>query len=180
MQIPKNNIPHFQNGVVLLISLIMLVVLTLIAVVGMKSSIMQEKLAASAMDQSIAFQAAESGLRDAEMYINKSVTTASGFSNTCADGLCLPSTTAISNWEAIEDWGTSAIPIIFGTRTGATQIADVARQPRYIIELMQSDLPSCEGESTNSSCGTPYRITSMGWGRRSTTAIMLQSNYVKI
>ena len=180
MQIKNNTLGNSQKGAVLFMSMIILILLTIIGVIAMKSSIMQEKLAAGAMDQNIAFQAAESGLRDAEIYIDNSVSPASGFSATCSGGLCLPSTSAISVWAAITDWTNSAIPIVFGAKTGAAAIADVAQQPRYIIELIQPDLASCVGESVNSSCGTPYRITSMGWGKRSTTPVMLQSIYVKI
>ncbi len=180
MQMKNNHMANSQNGAVLLVSIIILVLLTILGVVGMKSSILQEKLAAGAMDQNVAFQAAESGLRDAEIYISTSVTPASGFSAACTDGLCLPSTTATSAWAAIVDWTSSGIPIVFGSKTGATAIADVGRQPRYIIELIQPDLTSCAGESATSTCGTPYRITAMGWGKRSTTPVMLQSIYVKI
>ena len=169
-----------QHGAVLFVSMIMLIVVTIMGVVAMKSSILQEKLAAGAMDQNIAFQAAESALRDAEIFISDSVTPASGFSASCTGGLCLPSITATSVWDAIADWSSSALPIVFGSQTSATAIPDVARQPRYIIELIQPNLTACVGEDVKSSCGTPYRITAMGWGRRSTTPVMLQSIYVKI
>ena len=180
MRMKNNYMVHSQNGVVLFVSVIMLLLLTIMGIVTMKSSILQEKLAAGAMDQNVAFQAAESGLRDAEIYISASVTPASGFSAACTAGLCLPSTTATSAWAAITDWTSSAIPIVFGAQTGATPIADVIRQPRYIIELIQSDLTSCAGENVAAACGTPYRVTSMGWGKRSATQVMLQSVFVKI
>ena len=161
----------------------MLVVVTLMGVIAMKSSTLQEKLAAAAMDQNVAFQAAESALRDAEMFINSSVTAASGFSAACTGGLCLPSNTTISAWEGITDWSTSALPIIFGSQTAAPPIASVARQPKYIIELL-GDIPCSPGCSARipavGSAGTAFRITAMGWGRRTSTPVMLQSIYVKI
>lgn len=172
-----------QKGAVLFVSLIMLVVVTLMGVIAMKSSTLQEKLAAAAMDQNVAFQAAESALRDAEMYISSSVTAASGFSADCTNGLCLPSTSAISAWAAIADWNTSALPIVYGSQTAAPAISSVARQPRYIIELL-GDIPCSVGCSLNmqklESDGTAFRITAMGWGKRTSTPVMLQSIYVKI
>jgi type IV pilus assembly protein PilX len=172
-----------QTGAVLFVSLIMLVVVTLMGVIAMKSSTLQEKLAAAAMDQNVAFQAAESALRDAEMYINNNLSSASGFSSTCIDGLCLPSTTSVSAWDSITDWSTSALPIVFGSQTAAPPIASVARQPKYIIELM-GDIPCAPGCSARiplmGSDGTAFRITAMGWGRRTSTPVMLQSIYVKI
>lgn len=172
-----------EKGAVLFVSLIMLVIVTLMGVIAMKSSTLQEKLAAAAMDQNVAFQAAESALRDAEIYINSSLSITSGFSTACSNGLCLPSNTAVSAWDGIGDWSTSALPIIFGTQTTAPAIASVSRQPRYIIELL-GDIPCTVGCSSKlppaTTDGTAFRITAMGWGRRTTTPVMLQSVYVKI
>lgn len=160
----------------------MLIAITLMGLVAMKSSILQEKLAAGSMDQNIAFQAAESALRDAEIYINASLDASSKFDTACNNGLCYPSTTSTSVWDSISNWKTSGIPILFGSKTGSAAIADVAQQPRYIIELLP-DLPAATGDSAKlgaSSGGTAFRITAMGWGKRSTTPIMLQSIYIKM
>lgn len=169
-----------QRGVVLFVGLIFLIILTLMAIVAMKSSSLQEKLTGGAMDQGVAFQATESALRDAEQYINSGIDI-TNFSPACTNGLCLPSTTATSNWDAITDWTASAIPIVFGANTGAVAIPDVAIQPRYIIEILP-DLTAGSGGSAKSGgkSGTAYRITAMGWGKRSTTPILLQSVYVKV
>lgn len=184
MKSENNNLSSHQQGAVLFVGLIMLIVVTLMGIVAMKSSMLQEKLAAGAMDQNIAFQAAESALRDAEIYINASVTSASGFSAACTNGLCLPSTTSTSVWDAIADWSGSALPIIFGTQTAAPAIPNVYRQPRYIIELLP-DIPPAPGTGlrppgASATDGTAFRITAMAWGKRSTTPVMLQSVYVKI
>lgn len=171
-----------QNGSVLLVTIIVLIAITMMSVVAMKSSILQEKLAAGAMDQNIAFQAAESALRDAEIHINADINANAGFNDACNNGLCFPSTSSISTWDAINNWKTSDKPIIFGSKTSASPMPDLALQPRYIIELLPN-LPAGFGESSAlgaSSGGTAYRITAMGWGQRSTTQIMLQSIYIKI
>lgn len=178
----KMSIVKKQNGAVLLVSIIMLIAITMMGLVGMKSSILQEKLVAGSMDQNIAFQAAESALRDAERYINASLNTASDFNTACTNGLCFPSTTTTSVWAAITDWKTSNIPIKFGTKTGQPSFPEVNEQPRFIIELLP-DLPAPTGETSKygeASGGTAYRITAMGWGKRSTTPIMLQSTYIKL
>ena len=51
-----------QNGAVLVISLIILLVITLIGVAGMSGSVMQERMAANAQNSNRAFQAAESSV----------------------------------------------------------------------------------------------------------------------
>jgi len=172
-----------QKGAVLFVSLIMLIVVTLMGVIAMKSSTLQEQLAAAAMDQNLAFQAAESALRDAEIFINTSLITAPEFSTACTNGLCLPSNTAVTAWDAIGDWNTSTLPIVFGAQTAAPAISNVSRQPRYIIELL-GDIPcdfnGCDVTMPLKTAGTGFRITAMGWGRRAAIPVMLQSVYVKI
>ena len=164
-----------QQGAVLFVGLIMLIIITLMGVVAMKSSILQEKLAAGAMDQSIAFQAAESALRDAEIYANSTLDSSSAFTSACTGGLCLPSSTATQSWQSISDWTASTLPIVYGANTGAVAISGVALQPRYIIELLP-DLAVGSGSPTPSNA---FRITAMGWGKRASTPIMLQSIYIK-
>ena len=58
-----------QRGAVLAVALIMLVVLTLVAVTGMRGAIQQERMAGNMRDRSLAFQAAEITIRSAENFI---------------------------------------------------------------------------------------------------------------
>jgi type IV pilus assembly protein PilX len=58
-----------QSGAVLIISLIMLLLLTLIGASSMQTTTLEEKMAGNMRDRNIAFQAAESALRDAEQDI---------------------------------------------------------------------------------------------------------------
>lgn len=60
-----------QNGAVLIISLIFLIVLTILAVASTKSALFQEKISGNSRNLSIAFQAAEAGLRLGEDKIAK-------------------------------------------------------------------------------------------------------------
>lgn len=55
-----------QRGATLLVSLIMLLLISILAVGGMQGSILQERMATNAQDQAISFEAAESALRTAE------------------------------------------------------------------------------------------------------------------
>lgn len=58
-----------QRGAVLVVSLIFLVVLTLIGVAAMQSTVLEEKMAGNVKDRNLAFQVAESAVREAEGYI---------------------------------------------------------------------------------------------------------------
>ena len=58
-----------ERGAVLVVSLIMLLIVTLIAVSSMQGTIMEEKMAGNTRDRNLAFQTAESSLREAEIYV---------------------------------------------------------------------------------------------------------------
>ena len=62
--LPTTNAP--QEGFVLIVGLVILGLLTMLALSGMRDSTMQEKMAGASRDSGLAFQAAESALRDAE------------------------------------------------------------------------------------------------------------------
>lgn len=164
-----------QSGAVLVVSLIMLLLLTLIGVTGMQTTSMEEKMAGNTRDRSVAFQAAESALRDAERDITNSrnLVGYTGFSVGCGgstgstgdDGLCYNGGTAYSTdiWTTISM--TSAPSAAYGQFTHAAAIPNLSAQPRYIIE----GLPS--------GTDTYYRITVRAQGALPTTVVWLQAIY---
>jgi type IV pilus assembly protein PilX len=174
---------HRQRGASLVIAMIFLVVLTILGLVSVRSSTLQERMAGNDRDRAVAFEAAEAALRDAEQDILNNLTTASPFDAACTNGLCMPATIATPNWYQVA-W-TGATSRVYGVATaeGAYPL-DVDSAPRYIVELLP-DLPAGAGNSLNANQrsstggGTGYRITARGWGRRGTTQVMLQSVYVK-
>ena len=62
--LPPTNAP--QEGFVLIVGLVILGLLTMLALSSMRDTTMQEKMAGASRDSGLAFQAAESALRDAE------------------------------------------------------------------------------------------------------------------
>lgn len=172
-----------QRGVSLVIALMFLIVLTVLGLVAVRSSTVQERMAGNDRDRAIAFEAAEAALRDAERDVRANLTSADPFDAACTDGLCLPSTVATANWDSIA-WsgGTSRI---YGVNSGAGAYPiAVANPPRYIVELLQdvqAGAGSSLGGNIRSSTGnaTPFRITARGWGRRPGTQVELQSVFLK-
>ena len=69
MKIPRGNrLPaeiHRQRGAVLIVSMIFLIIMTLLAVTGMTTTSLEEKMASNSQETSRAFQAAETGLAQA-------------------------------------------------------------------------------------------------------------------
>ncbi|AXA68626.1 MULTISPECIES: pilus assembly PilX family protein [Pseudomonas] len=64
-----------QQGAVLIVTLVMLLLMTLIALASMRGTTLQERMAGNARDQSQAFQASEMAQRQAEAFaLTRSVT----------------------------------------------------------------------------------------------------------
>lgn len=178
--------PHHQarreQGAVLVTGLIFLVVLTLLGVAAMSINAMEERMAGNSRDLNIAFQAAESGLRDAELDILKNISPASGFDASCTNGLCLLPSSSTPLAQSI-NWSDTSITREYGAYTGAVSLALVGAQPRYIIELL-STLPVSPGQSIGTgikpaSNGVVYRISALGVGGRSESRVILQSLFIK-
>ncbi len=63
------HLPVRQHGAVLVVSLIMLLLMTILAISSMSDTVIQERMAGNNIDKQKAFQAAEAALRDAERFI---------------------------------------------------------------------------------------------------------------
>ena len=166
-----------QQGAALLICLIILVLVTLIGLTTMKSSVLQEKMSGGNSDKTLAFEAAEMTLRDVEAHIRAHVTSVSGFAAGCAASLCLAPTDGSSLAETV-NWDSTLVGT-YGQGSGAAALSGVARQPKYIIELLSEMQPPQGNSIKASSTGTAYRITALGYGRQDNTRVMLQSTYYK-
>ncbi len=62
--------PRSQRGAVLVVSLVILLVITMIAAGSMRGTILEEKMAGNTRDRNLAFQAAESAVREAEIFVD--------------------------------------------------------------------------------------------------------------
>jgi len=164
-----------QNGAVLIVSLMLLVVMTLIGVTSMRTTIMQEKMTGNSRDISLAFQAAEIAIKDAEDFIENTLVSPAAAFDGATDGL----------------YPANSNPDILAAATWATAVvysdgdfSNVSTQPRYIIELGGSIGAATDdinvggyGESSGTSTLTAFRITARGTGGTDNAVILLQSNY---
>ena len=173
-----------QRGASLVIALMFLVVLTILGLVAVRSSTVQERMAGNDRDRAIAFEAAEAALRDAERDIQAKHQFRPIRLTPCAPAACAcpprwPRPTGIASR------GLARRRAIYGVSSGAGAFPlAVSNPPRYIIELLP-DVPAGSGNTLNANArsstrgGTAYRITARGWGRRPGTTVMLQSVYFK-
>jgi type IV pilus assembly protein PilX len=189
MTVHVNVTRHRQSGFSLITILMMMVVLVSLALAGMNSSLVQERMAGNARDRNIALQAAEAALRDAEADIEANLTVTSAFDAACTGGLCLPpsmtsaSPTSEPLWKTI-DWRASAGKSrAYGHATSATTLPGVSAAPRYIVELLPV-LPPVSGQSaslgnSDEDAAQAFRISVRATGLRDSTVVVLQSTYIK-
>lgn len=166
-----------EQGSVLIVSLVILLVLTLLGIAGMDTTMMQERMAGNLQERMTAFQAAEAGLRDGEDDVR--LNDYPVFSPSCTNGLCEPADPATAAYDV---WWTTSLVYwdkdsasgdtntrLFGDITNVDDLQNVSRQPAYIIE----ELSVVDRTSTivvggyGKSVAEWYRITARGFGRNS-------------
>jgi len=184
---------------VLVTAMIMLFVMTMLMVTTMRTNVAEERMAGNARDWNTAFQAAESALRDAERDISSAqlsnnnnslrVSGITGFSTDCSGrgdqlGLCIVSASGSPNWIELSTkhqdlgWTTgqdTGASVRYGQFTKAAPIELVAAQPRYIIEAIRVPI----GSIANKKNKYVYRITAVGFGKNTSSRVMLQTVYVQ-
>jgi type IV pilus assembly protein PilX len=174
--------PRRHRGVALFISLVLLLILTIIGVSAVQTTTLETRMARNEHDSLLAFQAAESALRDAENFLETVVTTAI-FTDGGANGLWTIADLGDPNrWEDPAVWqgGTS---VSAPSAAGAV----VVEQPRYIIEHIASVLR----EENAFQISDPYaasaadrieifRVTARGVGGTENAQVLLQTTYGRI
>ncbi len=157
-----------QQGVVLVISLIMLLIMTLLAIGSMNTTVLEEKMAGNYKDRNMAFQAAEAGLRAGESYLRTTPVLAVFDGST---GLYLPTTSGLPRWKP-DNWASISSREYLGTLSGVTTA------PRYIIEeLLPVNEPGGSIEAGVAAESRYYRITSKAFGGTENAFVMLQTTY---
>lgn len=143
-----------QRGFSLIVSLILLVIVTLVALASMRSVALESRMSASTFDRNLAFQGAETGLREAET--RAAAATAGNFPGAgCADGYCAePAAGDRARWanDAFNGW-----------RDTTAAVSDKATTPGAIVERNGEgeNWVACGQEIPRQpNCRTPrYRVT---------------------
>lgn len=184
-----------ENGVSLIVVLLLLVIVSMLGVASMQISMMGERGARNDRDMQLAWQSAESALVDAQIGIRgsgtnpiDSLTINTGCSaDSSTRGFCRPDPSATKPlWLSTDFTNTSgtAPTAEFGTYTGrsfanAAGVANKGIQPALAPRYMVEDLGSAasgqgqqvtsnyNGASFASNFGHDYRVTAMGFGPRS-------------
>ncbi len=168
-----------QQGAVLAVSLIILLVMSVIGLSAMRSTILEEKMAGNYRNNNIAFQAAEAALSDAindircdtstvECTRTSNISGLNNFDASCTDGLCGGWTPAV--WT---DTSKTGAAIAYGSKTSAPSIAGVTTAPNYLLEGKKCIAP---GWSSWKYC---YQILATGYGIDANAQRLLQVTYIK-
>jgi len=196
---------HFQQGSVLIVSLILLLLLTLVGVAGMNMTSLEERMSGNYRDHEMAFQAAEAALVEAENFIENTNLTVADFYTGCSTtncfqpdctggtggGLCYTGTFTVSSepvnscavdnsrpWEDMARWANAA------QVAEAATLADLSAQARYMIEFrcftVRDDSNASADPALLAQWSLLFRITALANGGTSDSRVMLQSTYKKL
>jgi type IV pilus assembly protein PilX len=164
-----------QNGAVLIVSLLFLLILTILGVSALNNSLLEQKMTSNMQDAHIAFLAAEAALRDGESMLDGQ--TLPDFVN--ENGFYAPERPSadLPRWVTIDWQSASAVRMYAGFANAPGNLSRAEAQ--YFIEKLP--IVTSPGESLG--VDTPvddtgfYRITARGTGTSGGAAVILQSIY---
>lgn len=170
-----------QSGAVLIISLIILVALTVFVLSASQSVLIQEKMTSAVRDMHLSLEITESGVKDAEAYI-EGLSNTSTFSDTGTDGLYSQGTGPVDLF-ADATWTDDVI------RRAVTDVSDNNIVASYFIEDMgeitfgnddSSSLAiSTYGDISESRAAGVFKVVSRSLGRNGNTERIIISYYAK-
>jgi type IV pilus assembly protein PilX len=170
-----------QRGVILIVALIFMTVLGLLVLAGMRTGLLQERMASNARNRQVALQSAEAMLRDAEVNVVRTQVppfdpfVPTTFVTACTNGFCArPEPNATPRWQQV-DWSSTSVTRSFASSTSNLSTTVVPSQPRYIVELVNTPIKS--PSQFGGFCPTVVsRLTSKGTGFDS-AEVYVQSMY---
>lgn len=164
-----------QQGAVLVVSLIILLLLTIIGVTAMRTVTMEERMAGNLRDRNLANQAAESAVRFGADWV-LSLT-----SRPEPDAVGTNGVWSLGDIGDLDDpaFDWTGAGFEFGTRPGmadALNLAGVAREPRYAVEERYFFADSATPEDAAKGIGWYYyQVTGGGFGGSENSRSTLQA-----
>lgn len=173
-----------QRGAVLVVSLILLLVMTILAIAASQGTRMQERMSGNMRDSDLAFQAAEAALRESENFIAQKGSRPAECPTLAPpcdvfEGDILPGDLRYKDATWWNDNGRQLNAPDAAT-TVPKQIANVSKDPRSVIEYMGAIPDSLKIGST----GTPvvrvfYRHTAHGSGGTAAAEAVVESTFTR-
>lgn len=175
------SMPNQQRGALLLVGLVMVLLMTIVGMAAIRGTGLQESMAGNMRDRTIAFQAAESALRDGEAIIapTNRVLPPPDCIKMCPDQNATPAQ-SVSFWTNVK-WEASAVKSSY-------DVKDIASAPRYVIEeifVPSATLAAAEnsaidiGSIPTTGAPSPYRISARGVGMSADADAVLQTIFTR-
>ena len=164
-----------QTGYVLVVSMILLVVLTILAVSMFRSFGLQEIMAGNLREKTRAVDAAQAAINYAEWWLTQGSNATTGVATgACAAASATPvvCNTPIANATAVTPWAVGVNynpnPAYMAVNAGGG-VGTYFRAPQFYIQYVGL---------ASGGTGSLYRITAVGWGGNSAAVAVLQSTYI--
>jgi type IV pilus assembly protein PilX len=169
-----------QKGVALFMSLVMLLILTILGLSSVQTTTLQERMSRNSRDSNLAFQAAESALRDGEDILEG--LNALTLFDAGTKGYFFEKDPGLDpNWRDVT-WADGGGNYV----TGTTNINSVPSQPKFILEHVKAVISDADalnldniGQDTGSGRTQIFRVTAYATGGTDAARIMLQATYGK-
>lgn len=167
-----------QQGVALIVALILLVVMTLLGLSAMRSVTLEEKMAANTFDRSVSFQTAEAMLREAEAKLSGTAPAIPTTSD-CVGGICkAPDAGSEPRW--VTHPNCEAMPSVASVpwQPGAAVVnGSITVVPTYFIEHLGDGFPCNPNDINSTATCKRYRVTACSNPGEGRAVVMLQSVY---
>jgi len=167
-----------QNGYALVVGLIVLLVMTLIVLVALRTTAMEARMAGNLRNYNVAFQAAESALREAEQYMETE------FRNVRGNAAAQSFSWIKENDPDTKKWYVTDTPdgpkprILFEDLPASTGIDGLYGEPTVTIELMPTLAPEDVIRATDEEIRfLTFRITADARGEDGNARVRLQSTF---
>ncbi len=167
-----------QQGMTLIVGLVLLVMLMVISVIGFRNTTLSERMTGNAVDRNVSFQSAESAGKEALQVIESL-----GFATSNVGHYAYPSK-PLADGGSTTFWNqgagaataacTTTTPFSWTScaATVATKYSNNLENAQYVIELL-SDVTAGGNQTTT------YRVTSRSTGGSGNAEVVLQVMYIR-
>jgi type IV pilus assembly protein PilX len=176
--VSKQNISNRgrQSGAVLIVSLLLLLVLTVLGVVMMQTTRMQERMAGATRDLNMSLQGAESGLRYGESVV-AAYTALPDTTGTLPCTVCQKGTLPVAIYDPAQfNWTANAQT--YG-QAGLTSPTTLAANPRYTTEDLGFVPDSLDSGQEVPDGRDFFQISALSTGASGLATTVLQSTYAR-
>jgi len=167
---------HRQSGAILIISLLLLLVLTVLGVVMMQTTRMQERMAGNTRDLNLALQAAESGLRYGEAVV-AAYTALPDTTGSLPCTVCQKGTLPVAIYDPAQfNWTANATPYgqggVVAALTSVVNPMYTTEDLGFVPDSLDSGQDAPEGRDF-------FQISSRSTGATGLAGTVLQSTYAR-